>query len=220
MKRVPTRELLDDDNGTPAEIAASLDDLRAINRRWGGVSTTEKMVEQVAAVTGKSSFSLLEVASGTGDVPHELRARLEPRGIRLRFTLLDRSRAHLLNGDSLVIGDGLRLPFEDASFDLVSCGLFAHHLSPEEVVRFAREALRCSSIALLINDLIRDPIHLAMVYLGCLSFRSRITRHDAPASVRQAYTIDEMQRMLSEAGARRVEIAQHYLYRMGAIAWK
>ena len=52
-------------------------------------------------------------------------------------------------------GDALALPFRDASFDLVSCNLFAHHLSPQELVRFVDEALRVCRVAVLINDLVR-----------------------------------------------------------------
>ena len=69
MKRIPTRELLDTDSGTPAEIAASLADLRRVNRWFGGVSTTQWMIELVSEAIGKSSLSLLEVAAGSGDVP-------------------------------------------------------------------------------------------------------------------------------------------------------
>src|SRR5947199_5866128 len=37
----------------------------------------------------------------------------------------------------------------------------------------------------LINDLVRSWLHLAFVYTGMPLYRSRLTRHDAPASVRQ-----------------------------------
>jgi hypothetical protein len=59
-----------------------------------------------------------------------------------------------------------------------------------------------------------------MVYAGWPLYHSRLTRHDAPASVRQAYTIPEMQDMLRETAASRIEITRHYLFRMGVIAWK
>jgi hypothetical protein len=51
-------------------------------------------------------------------------------------------------------------------------------------------------------------------------FRSRITWHDAPASVRRAYTCDEMRALLADAGARKVEVSRHYLFRMGVLLWK
>ena len=66
----------------------------------------------------------------------------------------------------------------------------------------------------------RNPFHLALVYAGMPLYNSRITRHDAPASVRQSYTPDEMKAMLRKTPAACVEIARHYLYRMGVIAWK
>jgi ubiquinone/menaquinone biosynthesis C-methylase UbiE len=220
MKRTPTAELLDSDAGTPEEISASLADLRLINRNFGGAETTAAMVKQVARTTGSHRLSLLEVAAGSGDVPLYARRKLADCAVDLRVTLLDRSALHVGNGGRSVVGDALALPFSNASFDLVSCGLFAHHLSPKDVVRFVNEGLRVSRRAVLINDLIRHPLHLAMVYAGWPLYRSRLTRHDAPASVRQAYTIPEMQDMLRATATSRVEISRRYLFRMGVIAWK
>lgn len=219
MKRTPSAELLDSDAGTAAEVAASLADLGRINRWFGGTGTTLRMVEEVARSTRKTSLSLLEVAAGSGEVAATSRQRLEERGIHVEVTLLDRSRAHVGNGGRSVVGDALALPFGDNSFDLVSCCLFAHHLSPPQLACFANDALRVCRRALLINDLIRHRLHLALVYAGSPMF-SRLTRHDAPASVRQAYTVAEMMDILAETAATRVEIGRQYLFRMAAIAWK
>jgi hypothetical protein len=220
MKRIPTEELLDSDSGTPEEINASLADLRMINRNFGGRATTLAMVEQVAKAIGANQLSLLEVAAGSGDVPRYAVRQLEARGVRLNVTLLDRCPSHVGNGGRSVVGNALALPFHDGSFDLVSSGLFVHHLEPEEVVRFVNEGLRVCRRAVIINDLIRHPLHLAMVLAGSLLYRSRLTRHDAPASVRRAYTINEMRDMLPGTTAARVEISRHYLFRMGVIVWK
>jgi len=226
MKRVVIPELLDTDAGTPAEIAASLSDLRRINRSFGGVATSEAMVSAVAERLGMRTLSLLEVAAGAGYVPMTVRERLQRRGVRLEVTLLDRALSHLRNGNEdgtpvrYVAGDALALPFRDGSFDLVSCCLFAHHLSPGEIVRFIDEGLRVCRAAVLINDLIRHSLHLAVTYAGMPLFRGRLTRHDAPASVRRAYTREEMAEMLRSSRAATFEVRPHYLFRMGAIAWK
>ena len=119
-----------------------------------------------------------------------------------------------------MVGDALALPFRDGSFDLVSSELFVHHLSPDQVIQFVREGLRVCRRAFLINDLIRDPLHLALAYAGFPLYRSRITRNDAPASVRQAYTVEEMCGMIGQAGAARMEMDTCFLYRMGVIVWK
>jgi ubiquinone/menaquinone biosynthesis C-methylase UbiE len=220
MKRVATAELLDTDSGTPAEIADSLSDLRRFNRWLGGISTTRSMIQHVAGELGVRSLSLLEVAAGSGYVPNNVRQRLEGEGLRLEVTLLDRAASHLNGGSRAVVGDALALPFPESSFDLVSCTLFAHHLEPTQFVQFVNEALCVCRSAVLLNDLIRHPLHLALVYLGLPLYQSRITRHDAPASVRQAYTQQEMRALLAQTAAAKVEIGRHYLFRMGVIAWK
>jgi ubiquinone/menaquinone biosynthesis C-methylase UbiE len=224
MKRVVIPELLDTDSGTPSEIATALTDLRHINEWFGGVGATQSMIAKVAEELGVNALSLLEVAAGSGYVPRSAGARLLKSGVQLRITLLDRAFSHLKNGSgiesSAVAGDALALPFSDGSFDLVSCCLFAHHLEPREVAQFVNEGLRVCRTAVIINDLIRDPIHLALAYLSLPLYRSRFTHHDAPASVRRAYTLEEMQQMLRNTTAGRVDIERHPMFRMGAIVWK
>ncbi len=118
-----------------------------------------------------------------------------------------------------MVGDALALPFSNGSFDVVSCCLFAHHLSPPDVCVFRAEASRVARTAVLINDLIRDPLHLALVYAGLPLYRSRLTRNDAPASVRQAYTCEECIRCCNRLSSAKDRHAPHYLYRMAVIGW-
>jgi hypothetical protein len=219
MRRRPSLELLDSDTGSPPEIAASLRDLQMFNQWFGGVRTAENLVRRALPSLPDTPISLLEVAAGNGYLPEKIRQRLSSE-INLKITLLDRSRRHLNGTGPAVAADALALPFADNSFQLVSSNLFVHHLSPEEVQRFARECLRVCRAAFLINDLVRDPLHLALAYAGFPLYRSRLTRNDAPASVRQAYTPGELRDLLSSSGAARISISRHYLYRMGIIAWK
>jgi ubiquinone/menaquinone biosynthesis C-methylase UbiE len=182
------------------------------------------MVEWVVAATGAKHLSLLEVAAGFGEGPKITAKRLARRGVILDFTLLDRAPSHLPSGSRAVVADALALPFVDAAFDLVSCNLFAHHLDPPQLVDFVRDALRVSRCAVLINDLVRHPLHLALVYAGFPLMRTYISRVDGLASVRRAYVPDEIRRILSSAFCSektpRLEISRHYLFRMAVILWK
>jgi SAM-dependent methyltransferase len=222
MQRIPQKELLDEDAGTPSEIAASLSDLQHINLWFGGVSTTGFLLRQAMRRTRLNSATVLEVASADGYCIREAAKHLRHDRLQLQVTLLDRRESHLgsNNGVRTVVGDALHLPFGDSTFDFVSCGLFVHHLDPEAAVRFISEALRVCRHAVLINDLRRSTTHLALVYLGFPLFRSRLTRHDAPASVRQSYEPDELSDLLKRTPARNVEIANRFLYRMAVTVWK
>ena len=220
MKRVPILELLDTDSGTPAEIAASLSDLHRINRWFGGIGVTRSMLERMVHQRSLRTLSLLEVAAGSGHTPQLASRSLARNGVGVSLTFMDRSPLHLPPAARRVAGNALALPFRDGSFDVVSSVLFVHHLAPAELIQFAREALRVCRVAMIINDIIRSPIHLAMVYAGTPLYRSRLTRHDAPASVRQAYTPNEMCDLVQQAAPSRIDVSRHYLFRMGVIAWK
>jgi len=229
MQRVDAPEILDSDACSAADVQTSLRDLGRVNRWFGGVATSRKMIERVARASGAKRLSLLEVAAGSGEVPEIVQRRLARRGLTLNVTLLDRAGSHLPASNPIhqnhgVVGDALRLPFGDGAFDLVSCNLFAHHLNAEQLAQFVREGVRVSRRAVLINDLVRHPIHLALVFAGYPIMRSRVAWLDGLTSVRKAYVPAEIRSMIASAlshGAElHVEISRHYLYRMGVIVWK
>ena len=232
MQRVDAPEILDSFS-CPVHLAqAALTVLGRMNRWFGGVTTTQKMVECAARVTGKNQFSLLEVASGLGEVPALVQRRLASRGIVLDVTLLDRARSHLprsSNGKTAaaktrqVVSDALALPFPDRTFDLVSCNLFTHHLNSHQLAEFVREGLRVSRRALLINDIVRHPLHLASLYASYPIMLNRIAWLDGITSVRRAYIPEEIRSVISAASGSaipmRIKISRHYLFRMGVIVW-
>ncbi len=229
MQRIDAPEILDSDGCSLADVKTSMRDIGRVNRWFGGVATTQKMVERMSHASGTKHFSLLEVAAGSGEVPELVERKLERNGIILDVTLLDRAQSHLpgekfIGGNHSVVADAFALPFRDRAFDLVSCCLFAHHLSPQQLAQFVREGLRVSRRALLINDLVRHPLHLALAFAGFPLMRSRVAWLDGLTSVRRAYVPSEIRSMLSSAlsheATAQVEISRNLLYRMGVIVWK
>lgn len=220
LQRVVEPELLDSDSGSPAEVRAALADLRWVNRCFGGVRTSRKLLQQVAQRTGKRCLTLLDVAAASGDVSSLAAAELARQGIQVQVTLLDRATTHLpRHGHPALAADAFHLPFSDNTFDVVACSLFVHHLEPPQVGEFANEALRVARIAVLINDLRRSALHLALVYAGRPLFRSQMAWGDGVKSVRRAYTQAELAVLLRTRAAD-VEISNHYLFRMAATIWK
>lgn len=218
MKRVVTPELLDSESWTAPELGVALGDLDRINRWFGGIGTMVSMLERVASRTGARRLSMLDVGGAGGDLAQAAARRLTKSGVELDILVADRAASHLDHRLPGVASDATALPFRDNSFDVVGCSLLVHHLSPEQVKQFVREALRVCRRAVLINDLRRSPVHLALVYAGFPLFRSPLTRNDGPASVRAAYTPEDMRELLGAFG--KIEITNHYLYRMAVILWK
>lgn len=231
MQRVDAPEILDSDACSACEAQAVLKVVGRVNRWFGGVATTQRMVERAAKAGATKCLSLLEVAAGSGEVPEIVQRRIARRGIALDVTLLDRAQSHLaVNGSGKhrvgsrrVVADALTLPFDHDAFDLVSCSLFAHHLDAQQLAIFMREGFRVCRQAVLINDLIRHPLHLAFAYAGYPLMRNRIAWRDGLTSVRRAYSPDEIQNVVSSAFSEnvpQVEITRNYLFRMGLIVWK
>src|SRR5258706_3511682 len=201
MKRVAVDEMIDTGEGTAQEIAESLTDMQSLNRWFGGQATSLALLRKVVSQTRQTRLSVLETGAGFGEVPIKARSVLLGSGIQLDITLLDRVEAHLGKGARGVVGDALALPFCDGAFDGVSCCLFAHHLEPGGILAYANEALRVADGAVVINDLVRHPVHYALAWAGRLFYRSRLTRHDAPASVRRAYSVRGMRGIVGASSA-------------------
>jgi ubiquinone/menaquinone biosynthesis C-methylase UbiE len=232
MQRVDAPEILDSDACSPREAQAVLTVLGRVNRWFGGVATTQKMVGRVAQAAGINRLSLLEVAAGSGEVPEIVQRRLGRRGILVDVTLLDMAHSHLSCSShdprkgaekNRIVGNALSLPFKDGAFDVVSCSLFAHHLSPQQLLVFVGEALRVSRRAVLINDLVRHPLHLAAAFAGFPIMWNRVAWLDGLTSVRRAYVPSEIESVFTSGGFDlpvHLEISRHFLYRMAVIIWR
>lgn len=222
MKRVPQQEILDGDSVSAEDAAESLADLRMVNRCFGGVSTTADLLRRAMRAKGLRSASVLEVAAGDGYSITRAAQQLNVENLIVDALCLDRRglSEDVQCGERAVVGDALNLAFPAASFDFVSCGLFVHHLAPAQVIGFVNGALKVARHAVLINDLRRSRLHLALVYAGMPIFRSHIAFVDGLASVRQAYTPKELGELLGQSSAASSELRTRYLFRMGAIAWK
>lgn len=222
MKRVVTPELLDEDLGSPEEIQSTLLDLRGFNHHFGGFSSMADMLRRVADLARSESLAFLDVAGGAGDVAESVTCDLLVDNIDIRATVLDRAVSHL-NGRlrlNQVAGDALTLPFASNSFDVVGCNLFCHHLEPEEMIEFFNEALRVARLAVIASDLRRNLFHWIGAYAGRITYRSRLTRNDAPASVRRAYTIEEMRKIAARTPAASHDVRPYFFQRFGLILWK
>lgn len=222
MRRVAVPERLDADLGTPEQVQSSLADLRMLNRWFGGTSTAAALLKRISAAKGMTQLSLLDVAGASGDVAAGVDAALAPQGVRVQSVVLDQAVSHLSSGNGLptICGSALHLPFRDSTFDVVGCSLFLHHLEPSQIGPFLREAMRCARIAVMINDLRRSLVHWIAAGAGRVLYRSPLTAHDAPASVRRAYTARELRHILVEAGYPQAEFTHHYFYRIGIVIWR
>jgi ubiquinone/menaquinone biosynthesis C-methylase UbiE len=208
---VDAEELLDGPLDDPAALLGNLRDLRRINRRLGGVALSAAAID--ALVAHRDQVTLLDVGTGGADIPLALIERARARGTQLRVVGIDprpevmaaavRANPSLALVDDLElhVADGRALPFADRSFDVVHASLVLHHLDSPDALTILREMGRVARVGVVVNDLQRSRLGWIGAWLiGHLLTRNRLTRHDAPLSVRRAYRANEMTGMLRSAG--------------------
>lgn len=222
-------EQLDGPLDDPAALAGNLRDLGRINRHLGGVDLSAAAIDALAA--HRDELTMIDVGTGGADIPVALIDRARGRGRRLRVVGVD-SRPEILaaavhaspaiaatDGLELHVGDGRSLRYPDRSFDVAHASLVLHHLEAGEALALLREMGRVARLGIVINDLQRNRIGwLGAWLIGHLLTRNRMTRYDAPLSVRRAYRADEMTAMLRTAGLIPVRIVRGAFGQRYAIA--
>ena len=228
LARRETGELLDQAGHDPAELAANLRDIRRVNRLTGGTRTTLRHLPRLlASVPADRDATILDLATGSGDIPLAIVRWARRRGRRVHIVASDVSpevlaaaARHLAGCPEVALAryDARAVPQPDKSFDVVLCSLALHHFAPDDAVLVLREMDRLARHGFVLNDLRRGvPGYVAAWAAARLATRNRLTRHDAPLSVLRAYTPDELRALLDQAGIPDATITRHPLFRMAAI---
>jgi len=211
MKRVDEPELLDEFDAPRADMERSLRDLRRINKYLGGRSIYRRLLR----VHGTHD-SVIDIGTGTSDLLEQIggfRVGVDFKIEHLRY--FRDAKIHR------VVGDALRLPFRDGAADVVTSAHFFHHFSPEQNVEILEESLRIARRGVVVNDTRRHLIPLLFILFLCaIRVFGRITRSDAPGSIRRGYTIDEVNAIVARVGAAKKKVISAWPFRFGILLWK
>jgi ubiquinone/menaquinone biosynthesis C-methylase UbiE len=186
-------EILDEQ--TPEAGRRSLDDLVRINRYLGGHGA---LLDALGRVAPERPFTVLDIGAASGDSGETIRTRFP----RASVTSLDYKIHHLRNArPPKLAADAFHLPFRPRSFDIVTCSLFLHHFTDDQIVALLREFATVAQHAVIVNDLERNL--LAYYFLPATRWLfgwDPITLHDGPISVQAAFTAAELKSLAEQAG--------------------
>jgi len=211
MRRaVGAREYLDG-RVPPSDLAATLADLDRLNTWFGGYALSLARVRRAAAATPRGgTLRLVDVGGGDGAFARRVArwARRAGRRVRVFVVDADEATARLASAAcaaypeiTVVRADARALPCASATADVVHAGLTLHHLEPDAAVPALREMRRICRGRLVVNDLARTRLALALVWVATRVLpMHRISRHDGPLSVRRAYAPAELGALLGAAG--------------------
>jgi len=213
-------EVLDDPAVPDAVRDASMRDLEKSNRLFGGTRAVRRAFAALVPSL-PPALTLLDVGTGRADIPRAMRRFAARRGVTLTCVGVDVSHALLHSTrerlDAGVVADARRLPFADASVDVVVCSQLLHHFSESRAARLIRELDRVAARRVVISDLRRSWVAASGFWMASLALGFHpITRHDGTVSVLRGFTERELGDMVLTATGVQPMIRRRLGYRLTA----
>ena len=222
-------ELLDLDEAPFDEVQDSLEDVRLVNRYLGGYRVLLYYIRNfIKRHPLEKEFLVLDLATGSADQPIAVVDMARQLNVKIKVVALDINSKMLNYAHEkiraypeihLIQGDIHSPPFGENSFDVVMNSLSLHHFTRIQAVNILRIADFMSRSGFIINDLNRSRIAYAFILiLTRVVTKNRLTRHDAPVSVMNAFTPSELAEMAQEAGVKYFTVNRHFPYRIGLVS--
>ena len=220
-KRSERLELMDDLSIQGDELEETLRQVERINTLARGPAISLSGLDSVVP-PGADSLSVLDVGTGSGDVPRHIADWAEKRGITASIKGIDLSHTtiHYARRRST---RWERLEFElrnlfdlpdNEQYDVVHASLVLHHFQGREAVEALEKMYRLARWGVVVNDLQRHLVPWVGLRLGLpLVTRNRLVRHDGPLSVLRGFTRRELLRLARQAGAEQPSVAWEFPFR-------
>lgn len=219
-----------DDPSIPVDAHEhALRGLARINRCSSVAGTLWRTISRELGTPSPGSLSLLDVASGSGDLPVALASIARDRGCSLAPIASDISDVALQAAERRAAARAVSLRTirhdilasdlpEQA--DIVTCSLFMHHLDPAEATLALTRLGRATRRLLLVLDLRRTRRGLALAWVAPrLLTTSRVVHVDAVRSVQGSYTMAELADMARHAELAGASVRPAWPQRM-LLTWK
>jgi 2-polyprenyl-3-methyl-5-hydroxy-6-metoxy-1,4-benzoquinol methylase len=199
--------------------------LARINRVSGTVSAVWAPLRALALRHGR--LRVMDLACGGGDVAVALAQCARTEGLPIEMHGCDRSGRALLAAKGNAERAGVELGLVEASvlsedfpkgYDVYMSTLFLHHLNEEQSVELLLRM--AGGRAFIVDDLRRTKFGFLIAKWGVRFLtRSPVVWNDAPVSVQNAYTLDEVRGLLQQAGLPDANLDTHWPQRF-QIRWE
>ena len=210
------------------EVRRNLLDIRRINRLFGSRTLVLEVIKNQVSRHGLTRFTVLDLASGSCDLPLAILHWAERQGLEARVFALEYWHRYLkifqkeLSAQARlypIAADVFSAPVADHAFDFVLCNHFFHHLPEERAIELLRAMARWARIAIIVNDLERQAIPYYFFRLfHSLFTSSSMSRVDGLASFRQAFRKEELERIARQANLEDVRVERRWPFRLLLVA--
>ncbi len=219
--RGPQPELMDQSSLSAADTERALLDLQRVNRWAFGIGPAVRTLQPLIARAPRRQ-RLLDLGTGTGQVPTAVARSVRRRGILLQVVGTDRKLNHLLVGrrqgfaQLRVVADADQLPFRDGSVDWSLSNLLFHHFGPADNRRILSEMCRVARRGAVVVDLRSSRTSSLLVGLLLRVLRvDYVARYDGRVSVEEAWGLQEVREFAGEQQT--VELRRRFPFRFSLV---
>ena len=212
-------ELMDDPALGAETYHAVLADLAKVNRVTFAYRPTLSFLGR--ALRHKTSFKLLDVGFGDGDMLRAIAKWARKRGIEARLVGVDlnpRSVAaakEVTDDPNIDYRTGDYADLAGEGWDCVISSLVAHHMSEAELRQFVRFMESEARAGWFVNDLHRHGFaYTAWPILSGLMRWHRIVRTDGHTSIARSFRPREWQALLGEEGITAAKVRRYFPFRL------
>jgi len=199
------------DNLTLASDALrqNLDELETINTWLGGYAPVLQALDELTTSSSSQSLRVADLGCGGGDTLRRMAAWGRSRGKKLVLLGIDANtfmldyaatRSQQYPEIQYQQADVFSPDFRAQHYDVVTASLFCHHFPDEQLVLLLRYWHQQARYV-IINDLHRHWLaYYSIKWLTRLFRGSYLVQNDAPLSVARAFTRQDWQQLLHQAG--------------------
>jgi 2-polyprenyl-3-methyl-5-hydroxy-6-metoxy-1,4-benzoquinol methylase len=222
-RRSTQAEVMDDETTNPEDYARCLADLETLNRLTLTHRPTLRWLDAATrGIPAGAVVSVLDIASGHGDLLRAIDRWAKRRGLRPRLTGIDLNRRSGVAAAAATPADveiawvqGNVFDYEPQPRpDFIVSSQFTHHLDDDQVVAFLRWLEGHAMRGWYVADLHRHAIpYYGFRLLARLAGWHRIVRYDGTVSIARSFRRADWQRLIAAAGVP-AEVHWHMAFRL------
>lgn len=229
--RSEEKEIMDDLEASGDIIPQTLHELDLINRRLGGNQVTINGLKKILKDKQiLKKLSIADIGCGGGDILKVIAEWARRKNLEVNLTGIDanphiieyaRSNSRQYPELSFQAVNIFSEEFYQQQFDIITCSLFTHHFTDNELIALFQQLKNQVNIGMVINDLHRHWLaYYSIKVIVRLFSRSAMVKNDGPVSVLRAFSKQDLEKIMQKAGIKNYTISWKWAFRWQLIIWK
>lgn len=198
------KEIMDDHDLDGEELERILGELDRVNRLLGGYKVTLEGIEKIlGSACYAQPVEIIDVGCGNGSMLREVAKMGRSRGIRMKLTGIDISRATV----NIARKDSKQFPeiafetidvsskeFRERKTDIILCTLTLHHFKDREIEDLMTDFEKVCQMGIVVNDLHRSKLAYYLFKLYAMFFmENEIAKKDGLTSILRSFRREDLE---------------------------